>query len=358
MKTKKSIDSNEWLGTMAIASIALAVAVIHGTHLYVLFENDRFFSHLSPLERELSFRTEAGFYYSYYKTVVTAPSFRLGLQKLVSDNVTEFPSTINTLQRFNLYPEVFLGFLYRTFTIVFGPLSVECFTVSRGLGQPSVRTCTGPGEPIYFYVLSVFALNGLYCAGLFLLSTLLSESVVGGLLSIILFFYNHGEATRVMWTPPLRESFAVPFLAFQLAAVVHTFRHPRPSWSEFASILLSSLFFLVPWQLSQFVILTQTLAQMAVYSVRLMPGRKAATVICAQLSSSSVSSFSVSSSSSSISSSSVSSSSVSSSSVSSSSVSSSSVISSHYNSISSTTVNYPYNIAALSNTAILCIHVL
>eukprot|EP00731_Ephydatia_muelleri_P009023 Em0004g1361a len=165
-----------------------------------------------------------GFYYSYYKTVVTAPSFRLGLQKLVSDNVTEFPSTINTLQRFNLYPEVFLGFLYRTFTIVFGPLSVECFTVSRGLGQPSVRTCTGPGEPIYFYVLSVFALNGLYCAGLFLLSTLL--------------------------------------------------RHPRPSWSEFASILLSSLFFLVPWQ---------TLAQMAVYSVRLMPGRKAATVICAQL---------------------------------------------------------------------------
>ena len=31
---------------------------VNSAHLHLLFENDRFFSHLSSLERELSFRTE------------------------------------------------------------------------------------------------------------------------------------------------------------------------------------------------------------------------------------------------------------------------------------------------------------
>ena len=56
-------------------------------------------SFLQEVEREISFRTEQGLYYSYYKQLLNAPSLSSGLEQLQADNLTESTNTINILQR-------------------------------------------------------------------------------------------------------------------------------------------------------------------------------------------------------------------------------------------------------------------
>ena len=51
------------------------------------------------MEREISFRTEQGLYYSYFKQLVEAPSLSEGLSQLQFDNKTESINTINILHR-------------------------------------------------------------------------------------------------------------------------------------------------------------------------------------------------------------------------------------------------------------------
>uniref|UniRef100_A0A667XCJ3 Dpy-19-like 1, like (H. sapiens) n=1 Tax=Myripristis murdjan TaxID=586833 RepID=A0A667XCJ3_9TELE len=237
-------------------------------HLTLLFENDRHFSHLSNLEKEMAFRTEMGLYYSYYKTIIEAPSFLNGLYMVMNDRLTEYPLVINTLKRFNLYPEVVLASWYRTYTATMDYFEIPtkmCWSINRGEGLAPVDSCEGLGDPAYFYVTFVFLLNGLMMSLFFAYGTYLSGSRLGGLVTTLCFFFNHGESTRVMWTPPLRESFAYPFLVLQMLLLTYILRTRSPSRMAMVALGISNLCFMLPWQFAQFVLLTQVASLFASY---------------------------------------------------------------------------------------------
>jgi len=124
------------LYVLLIVGIACTVAILHRYHLAYMFESDRHFSHLSTLERELTFRTEMGLYYSYYKTLVETPSFEDGIHLILNDNKTEYGDTINTLYRFNLYPELLLSITYKMYMSAMNRLGIptaQCWKVVYNL---------------------------------------------------------------------------------------------------------------------------------------------------------------------------------------------------------------------------------
>ncbi|XP_034554591.1 dpy-19-like 1, like [Notolabrus celidotus] len=253
------------VSTLLLAAVA---GYLHWLHLSELFENDRHFSHLSNLEKEMAFRTEMGLYYSYYKTIIEAPSFLDGLNKVMNDRLTEYPLVINTLKRFNLYPEVVLASWYRMYTGVMGYLGIPtkmCWTINRGEGLTPVDSCEGMGDPAYFYVTCVFLLNGAMMSLFVIYGFYLSDSWLGGLVTAVCFAFNHGESTRVMWTPPLRESFAYPFLVLQMLLLTIILRTRNPSRTAMVALGISNLCFMLPWQFAQFVLLTQVASLFASY---------------------------------------------------------------------------------------------
>uniref|UniRef100_A0A803YSM8 Dpy-19 like C-mannosyltransferase 1 n=1 Tax=Meleagris gallopavo TaxID=9103 RepID=A0A803YSM8_MELGA len=218
-------------------------------------------------KREMAFRTEMGLYYSYFKIIIEAPSFWNGLCEIMNDRLTEYPLVINTLQRFNLYPEVVLASWYRIYTAVMDFLGVPtkmCWTVNRGKDLSPVESCEGWGDPASFYVAVIFLLNGLMMSLFFIYGTYLSGSRLGGLITVMCYFFNHGECTRVMWTPPLRESFSYPFLVLQMLLLTYILRIPNVNKGSLIALCVSNIFFMLPWQFAQFVLLTQIASLFAV----------------------------------------------------------------------------------------------
>uniref|UniRef100_A0AC11EJB7 Dpy-19 like 2 n=1 Tax=Ovis aries TaxID=9940 RepID=A0AC11EJB7_SHEEP len=266
--------------------IAAFVAILHWVHLVRLFENDRHFSHLSALEREMTFRTEMGLYYSYFKTIVEAPSFLQGLWMIMNDRLTEYPLVINTVKRFHLYPEVILAFCYRTLVGImnlFGLETKTCWNVTRIEPLNEVQSCEGLGDPACFYVGVIFILNGIMMGLFFMYGAYLSGTQLGGIITVVCYFFNHGEATRVMWTPPLRESFSYPFLVLQMYILTVILRTTNNSRRHFIALCLSNVAFMLPWQFAQFILFTQIASLFPMYIVGYIEPNKFQKIIHANM---------------------------------------------------------------------------
>ncbi|KAM6251183.1 protein C-mannosyl-transferase DPY19L3 isoform 7-T9 [Spheniscus humboldti] len=219
--------------------VALSLGLLTSVYVATLHENDLWFSNIKEVEREISFRTECGLYYSYYKQMIQAASIQQGLHGLVYDNKTESVRTINILERMNVYQEVLLSILYRI-------LPIQQYL-----------------EPVYFYIYTLFGLQAVYVIALYVTSWLLSGTWLSGLLAACWYITNRTDTTRVEFTIPLRENWALPFFAVQIAAITYLLRtHLQPVQERLTltAVFIATFLFSLTWQFNQFMMLIQALA--------------------------------------------------------------------------------------------------
>ncbi|XP_060558912.1 probable C-mannosyltransferase DPY19L3 isoform X2 [Ruditapes philippinarum] len=239
----------------------IALGYTHAVYMSTIHENWMWFSNIKEVEREISFRTESGLYYSYYKQMVNAPSITQGLYELTHDNLTEHPSTINVLERMNIYQEVVLSIIYRI-------LPFKNFL-----------------EPVFFYINSVFALHGMLVCSLFVTAWMLSGSWLAGALAGCFYIFNRLDTTRVEYVIPLRESFSLPFLWLQIAAISYYFKpNIQRNVEKFTIglIMASTFLFSLFWQFNQFILLLQALALFGVWILDMVPAHKVRVVLLSQ----------------------------------------------------------------------------
>lgn len=107
------------------------------------------------------------------------------------------------------------------------------------ISAEEVLSCEGPAEPAYFYINVVFGLAGLIWFGLTLSGWVVALSgqgldsrhssicFWGALLPCLAYWMNHREATRVQWSPCLREHFSYPFFILQQCCLLALLRSIR-----------------------------------------------------------------------------------------------------------------------------------
>jgi len=224
-------------------SVIIILAYKYSYYLHQLHENELWFTEIEEVEREISFRTEQGLYYSYFKQLVRAPSLAEGLRELRADNITESNRTINIMQRFNVHQEILLSIFYRFYNF-------------------NLR-------PILFYAYFVFSLQGVFLCALYLTAWSISGTWLSGVLTVVYVLMNRFDVTRVTHTVPLREHFSLPFIFLQFYTTGQYLR--EETRFRLFRIYLFGLVYSLTWQFAQFVSLLQALTLFGLATLGLNP---------------------------------------------------------------------------------------
>uniref|UniRef100_A0A7E4W6K9 YYY membrane protein n=1 Tax=Panagrellus redivivus TaxID=6233 RepID=A0A7E4W6K9_PANRE len=238
-------------------SIAVALSVLFAYYMFALHEARLWFSNIQEVEREISFRTESGLYYSFYKEAFMEPTWSDVVNNLLRDQFTEAPIEINILKRFNVYQELVLAWFYTLYDFIVTFFNIAYLKLT----------------PIFFYTYSCFVLSGLALGATFGMSWSLSGNFLFGTLTAFWTFADIDDATRVFFTVNLRENFALPFFWFANVLIIDFLQTPSPqgiSISKSVSLLFTTFLFSLFWQFNQFILLLQSGALIA--TAYLFPG--------------------------------------------------------------------------------------
>uniref|UniRef100_A0A0R3RKT5 Bm3511 n=1 Tax=Elaeophora elaphi TaxID=1147741 RepID=A0A0R3RKT5_9BILA len=105
------------------------------------------------------------------------------------------------------------------------------------------------------------------------------DTVLGGIVVVCCFFFNHGQATRVQWTPPLRESFGYPVFLAQILVITYVIRYIKNGflWSLLIAFLTTT--FMLFWQFSAFALTSEMGSIFATFILDFIPVRTMSTIV-------------------------------------------------------------------------------
>ncbi|KAM5157280.1 putative C-mannosyltransferase DPY19L4 [Mantella aurantiaca] len=230
----------QWFAKLFVGCLVMVMSgMMYAIYLSAYHERKFWFSSRRDLEREITFQGDGAVYYSFYKDMLRAPSFERGIFELAYNNKTVPMKTINAVQQMTLYPELIASALYH------------------------MSGSKGAVDPVYFYIGIIFGLQGIYIGALFVTSWIMSGTWLAGILTAAWFIINRTDTTRMEDSIPLRENWALPYFACQVAALTGFLRNSRNFSAErFCYLLMSAstYTFIMMWEYSHYLLFIQALS--------------------------------------------------------------------------------------------------